>query len=270
MAFSWKILLFLIVLVAISNQIIYYVNAQTFPSPLKQLKSGILVQDIKCKEGLVLIIKESNDNPACVKSTTVTRLLSQNWLTLENYVASHPITVNTTKIVTNSTKNMFNFSTTNTINNSTNETSSIQLPHGISTLTISPQKSNFVKILSIGAYPDSLKVGDSPVFNATFQNISDQTFYISEGCRATTLFALITPSDHVVEKPRPLLMCADWQKAIEPNETFTTFSHSKSLNGYYQIIQSGTLNVTLEQVITDRKTGWNVVETIQFNVNATQ
>ncbi len=47
-------------------------------SPNKQLKQGILPEDILCKENLVLIIK-NNGNPACVKETHVFRLLQSGW-----------------------------------------------------------------------------------------------------------------------------------------------------------------------------------------------
>lgn len=39
------------------------------PSPLKQIKSGIAPDDIKCDESLVLVIR-SNNSPACVKEKT--------------------------------------------------------------------------------------------------------------------------------------------------------------------------------------------------------
>src|SRR5437879_2000479 len=97
MVYSWKVLFCLtILLVTISNQTIH-VNAQTFLSPLKQLESGIKIQDIKCKEGLVLIIKESNVNPSCVKPTSEQRLLSHGWIIpkFEAMQVNHNETVNT-------------------------------------------------------------------------------------------------------------------------------------------------------------------------------
>ena len=51
----------------------------TIESPLKQLKSGILTQDIKCKQGLQLILRKSNNMPACVTYTSFEKLLSLNW-----------------------------------------------------------------------------------------------------------------------------------------------------------------------------------------------
>ncbi len=52
---------------------------QVITSPLKQHKDGIPINDIKCKEGLQLIIKASNDNPACVKSGTIPKLIERGW-----------------------------------------------------------------------------------------------------------------------------------------------------------------------------------------------
>lgn len=240
---------------------------QKLESPLKQFKSGISLENITCKEGLVKIMKLGDSSTACVTPVTFKILIQRGWgtailsignpggrgfpfLPFNNNVTSSP------KILQNGTL-------------ASNATSSIQLPLGISTPTISSTKSG-IKIISIEMSPDPLKVGDIPQFKVTYQNISDQTFYINGGCRATTLFASIIPSNHVVEKSGPLLMCSDWQKPIKPNQTFTTIAHSKFINGYYQITKAGMLNVTLDQFITDQKTGWKLVETIQFNINAIQ
>lgn len=49
-----------------------------FP-PLKQFKAGIPIEEIQCKEGLSLVIKSSNDNPACVKPRSVEKLIQRGW-----------------------------------------------------------------------------------------------------------------------------------------------------------------------------------------------
>ncbi|MGI0069244.1 MAG: hypothetical protein ACREAN_03200 [Nitrosopumilaceae archaeon] len=51
-----------------------------FLAPLKQVKLGISAQDIKCNEGLVLVLKLKDGSPACVRPTTVPRLQSNGWL----------------------------------------------------------------------------------------------------------------------------------------------------------------------------------------------
>lgn len=48
-------------------------------SPLQQFKSGIPSDEIKCKEGLQLVIKSSDGSPACVKPQTVTKLIQMGW-----------------------------------------------------------------------------------------------------------------------------------------------------------------------------------------------
>ena len=47
-------------------------------SPLKQIKSGIVPENVVCKEGLNLIFK-LNGQPACVKTTSVQKLTAWGW-----------------------------------------------------------------------------------------------------------------------------------------------------------------------------------------------
>ena len=47
-------------------------------SPLKQIKSGIVPENVVCKEGLDLIFK-LNGQPACVKTTSVQKLIAWGW-----------------------------------------------------------------------------------------------------------------------------------------------------------------------------------------------
>ena len=47
--------------------------------PLKQIKSGILASDVQCSRGLILVLKSENDSPACVKETSLAKLLSRGW-----------------------------------------------------------------------------------------------------------------------------------------------------------------------------------------------
>jgi hypothetical protein len=50
-----------------------------FMSPLEQIKSGVAVDKIQCKEGLVSVIKASDDSPACVKPATKIALIERGW-----------------------------------------------------------------------------------------------------------------------------------------------------------------------------------------------
>jgi len=56
------------------------VNAsQIILSPLKQIKSGVSVDNVQCDADLVLVIKTKDGSPACVKSDTVTKLFVRGW-----------------------------------------------------------------------------------------------------------------------------------------------------------------------------------------------
>ena len=51
---------------------------ETIPSPLKQIKEGIVSENIVCKEGLGLVFK-LNGEPACVKTTSIEKLIAWGW-----------------------------------------------------------------------------------------------------------------------------------------------------------------------------------------------
>jgi carboxymethylenebutenolidase len=53
-------------------------NADGSP-PLKQINSGINPVDVTCIEGLELVMKLSNGHPACVKPTSVAKLVERGW-----------------------------------------------------------------------------------------------------------------------------------------------------------------------------------------------
>ena len=48
-------------------------------APLKQIASGISPENITCKEGMQLVFKISNGGSACVKVTTVDKLIERGW-----------------------------------------------------------------------------------------------------------------------------------------------------------------------------------------------
>src|SRR5438094_4269329 len=48
-------------------------------SPLKQFKSGTSAKDVKCNQDLVLVIKKSDNSPACVKPDTAQKLVERGW-----------------------------------------------------------------------------------------------------------------------------------------------------------------------------------------------
>ena len=64
----------------IENEIMITEDEMTeaVPSPLKQIKEGIVPENIVCKEGLGLVFK-LNGQPACVKTTSIEKLIAWGW-----------------------------------------------------------------------------------------------------------------------------------------------------------------------------------------------
>lgn len=50
-----------------------------FPPPLKQIQEGIEPMQVTCTEGLELVLKVSNGQPACVKPSSVSKLIERGW-----------------------------------------------------------------------------------------------------------------------------------------------------------------------------------------------
>jgi len=50
-----------------------------FPPPLKQIQDGADPSDVTCTEGLELIMKVSNGQPACIKPSSVEKLIERGW-----------------------------------------------------------------------------------------------------------------------------------------------------------------------------------------------
>lgn len=48
-------------------------------APLQQLKNGLSSEQITCIDGLKLVLKKTNDNPACVKPKTLQKLVDRSW-----------------------------------------------------------------------------------------------------------------------------------------------------------------------------------------------
>lgn len=54
-------------------------SGQIFESPHLQVKQGIDPLDIKCKQGLQLVIKSRDGSPACVSTQSATKLVKWGW-----------------------------------------------------------------------------------------------------------------------------------------------------------------------------------------------
>ncbi len=52
----------------------------TILSPLKQFKSGIASKDVKCEQGLQLVIKDEDGTPACIKQESISKLILRGWM----------------------------------------------------------------------------------------------------------------------------------------------------------------------------------------------
>ena len=54
-------------------------NDQMMEHPLKQIKHGVLAHDVKCKTGFTLILKSTDESPACVKVSSASVLVMRGW-----------------------------------------------------------------------------------------------------------------------------------------------------------------------------------------------
>ena len=89
---TWQVWFFVAILLSsISITPAIFAQKDSIPSPLKQLKSGISLSAIKCEQGYVLIVRESKTEPACVKPLSLARLVAHSWISIEEFVKTHPI-----------------------------------------------------------------------------------------------------------------------------------------------------------------------------------
>lgn len=51
-------------------------------SPRKQMTTGVEAEEVKCKSGLILMIRSTNGNVACVKLSSSTKLSEAGWGTI--------------------------------------------------------------------------------------------------------------------------------------------------------------------------------------------
>jgi hypothetical protein len=57
----------------------FAISKSTVLSPLKQFKSGIVFQNIACKQGRVSMVKTNYNSPACVTVSTSNKLQQRSW-----------------------------------------------------------------------------------------------------------------------------------------------------------------------------------------------
>jgi hypothetical protein len=57
----------------------YPIECLASPSPKLQIKSGIASEDVVCNEDLKLVIKSSDNSPACVNQASIEKLIQRGW-----------------------------------------------------------------------------------------------------------------------------------------------------------------------------------------------
>jgi hypothetical protein len=50
-----------------------------FQDPLKQISDGVLPENVTCTEGLAIVLKSTDNSPACVKPSSVDKLIQRGW-----------------------------------------------------------------------------------------------------------------------------------------------------------------------------------------------
>jgi len=61
--------------------------------PLKQFNEGISLEKIRCKQGFELVLKTSNNHPACVKESSIEILVQRGWATVLDIIIKQHIPV---------------------------------------------------------------------------------------------------------------------------------------------------------------------------------
>jgi len=59
-------------------------------SPRAQMLAGLSANQVMCKEGLNLVIKGVDGSPACVKASTVYKLIERSWISMGSAFAQEP------------------------------------------------------------------------------------------------------------------------------------------------------------------------------------
>ena len=70
-----------------------------FPSPLKQIQSGLHADEVVCKESLALVTR-NDGSPACVKKQSITKLIERGWSITNNEKASFETITPESKLAT--------------------------------------------------------------------------------------------------------------------------------------------------------------------------
>ncbi len=63
----------------VNETVVVAKNTAVPDPPLRQLKNGVSVHDVKCIDGMQLILKKEDGSPACVKPEDATTLTERGW-----------------------------------------------------------------------------------------------------------------------------------------------------------------------------------------------
>jgi hypothetical protein len=77
------LLAFTLISVCISNNVLAQ-QANILLSPLQQIRLGVLPENIKCSENLLLVFSPQEGHPGCVKMTTAEKLFPRGWTHMNN------------------------------------------------------------------------------------------------------------------------------------------------------------------------------------------
>ena len=59
-------------------------------TPRAQMLAGLSGNQVMCKDGLNLVIKSADGTPACVKASTIFKLIERSWISVESAYAEEP------------------------------------------------------------------------------------------------------------------------------------------------------------------------------------
>jgi len=149
-------------------------------SPTKQFKDKNRLEDITCKEGMILVIRTANDFPACVKPETKIKLIDRKWAsnTVNNllnyskeYLSKESKKINQTDFTNSIPLTLFPVTPQNvTLPNTIKKTQS-------DTIIISINKTNQVKITNLDStkgqstHLTQLLINDATLYTKDIENL---------------------------------------------------------------------------------------------------
>ncbi len=61
--------------------------SDTLMTPRAQMLAGLSANQVMCKDGLNLVIKSADGSPACIKASTVHKLIERSWISMDSAFA---------------------------------------------------------------------------------------------------------------------------------------------------------------------------------------